>query len=342
MSNNNLSTWLPVLKGMKPSTINPISQSTSQDIGLLKSVLFHKHMVEFIERFEWDGLPEELTQDLIERILFFRGKGAFFKYGVKHFFLPFALKGQIDSYGRYESINPVLFTGQWSDKKKEINFLPTDVSNVVFEVKYSVNAQPSKHMAIILNDSSLEISQDNIPSSEIIKPILDQLVDILVLVNIDLVSSAKVFYVVAPDTNTKEAIENEFKNLDSQIMNGKRVVVVTSNMELRELQGSKSNKDQQRYMQTYQSFDNLRKDIIGSPNGGTFQKTEHETSKETDLKSSGSSVLNNALRQREEFCELVNKFFGLNLSVKIKENGQNKLLEEEGEQSKQLNGEGDQ
>ena len=60
--------------------------------------------------------------------------------------------------------------------------------------------------------------------NNLIDPIIQQLVDILVLVNIDLVTSAKVFYIVAKDQNQKEAIEDEFNDLDSRIMNGKRVV----------------------------------------------------------------------------------------------------------------------
>ena len=88
------------------------------------------------------------------------------------------------------------------------------------------------------------------------------------LVNIDLVTSAKVFYIVAKDQNQKEAIEDEFNDLDSRIMNGKRVVVVTSELQLQELTGGNQAKDQARYFQTYQSFDNLRKDIIGISNSG--------------------------------------------------------------------------
>ena len=80
----------------------------------------------------------------------------------------------------------------------------------------------------------------------LIRPIVEQLVDILVLVNIDLISSAKMFYVVAKDPEQKEAIEKEFRDLDNRILNGKRVVVLTSPTELKELMGS-SVKDTARY-----------------------------------------------------------------------------------------------
>jgi hypothetical protein len=303
-------------------------------------MLSHKHMIQTLERFEWKNLPEELNADLIERVLYFRFKGALFKYNDKHYFLPFALSGTIDPYGRYELISPVLFTGQFDTKsnKKEQLFLPGTVSNVKFSAKYALNQEPTEYDAVILTDSSLEVSQDWEPMNNIITPLIDQQLDILVLLNIDLVTSAKVFYIVAKDENQKEAIEAEFEGLDRQILEGKRVVVLTSSMELKELQGN-ANKDSARYMQSFQSIDNLRKEIIGLENGGQFQKMEHMTEMETEVNAgSGSAVLENALRMRKEFCALANKFFGLNIDVDVKGQPESEIVAPEGEHTKQQEG----
>lgn len=312
------------------------------DKAMIQKMLKHKHMIETIERFEWINLPPELTTDLIERILFYRFKGAFFKYNDKHFFLPFALKGTIDSYGRYISIVPVLFTGAMGQDKKDSMFLPPTAPNAMFDVKYRKGMEPGKFPAVILTDSTLEIAQEYTPMNELINPLIEQMTEILVLVNIDLISSAKMFYIVAPDESTRIAIEDEFQNLDQRILDGKRVVVLTSKLELKELTGNAQAKDQARYFQTYQSFDNLRKDIIGSSNGGAFLKQEHMTTDETSLNSSSASaVLENALRQRKEFCELVNEYFNLTIDVKIKENQSKPIVEEEGQQTKDNRGDND-
>lgn len=122
------------------AAFNPVFVMESRDKNKLRKMLSHKHMLETIERFEWKNLPEELNTDLIERVLYFRFKGAMFKYNDKHYFLPFALAGTIDPYGRYEEISPVLFTGQFDStgkKKKETLFLPSQVSNVKFTAKYA-------------------------------------------------------------------------------------------------------------------------------------------------------------------------------------------------------------
>ncbi|HPG43234.1 MAG TPA: hypothetical protein PLJ98_05435 [Acholeplasmataceae bacterium] len=327
---------------------NPVAKTDSKDRQLLMRMMAHKHMIETIERFEWKNLPPELPSDLIERILYFRYKGAFFKHNEKHYFLPFALKGEIDSYGRYIGITPVLFTGQWkvSDGKitEDISFISGKTFKVVYDLDSAdgeldeVDLLEFDDKAVILTDSSLEISQDFTPMNYLIRPIVEQLVDILVLVNIDLISSAKMFYVVAKDPEQKEAIEKEFRDLDNRILNGKRVVVLTSPTDLKELMGT-SVKDTARYFQSYQSIENLRKDIIGIDNGGTFMKQEHTTEMETQANTSGGSfVLNNALRMRKEFCEIVNRVFGLSIDVDVKGGEKDASIVPEGAQTKDREG----
>ena len=64
------------------------------------------------------------------------------------------------------------------------------------KLKYALGQEQDPYNAIILTDSSLEVSQDFMAPNDIIDPFIEQLTDILVLVNIDLVTSAKVFYIV--------------------------------------------------------------------------------------------------------------------------------------------------
>jgi len=340
--------------------MNPIGKTDSKDRKLLTRMLSHKHMIETIERFEWKNLPPELPSDLIERILYYRFKGALFNYNDRFHFLPFTLKGSIDSYGRYIGITPVLFTGQWKSagdgkKEKDIAFISGATYKAIYDL---ASAEPQEDMedvelddfdddtvlkldenAVILTDSTLEVSQDYTPMEYLIRPIVEQLTDILVLVNLDLISSAKMFYVVAKDPEQKDAIEKEFRDLDNRILNGKRVVVLTSQTELKELMGS-SVKDTARYFQSYQSIENLRKDVIGVDNGGTFMKQEHTTEMETEANSSGGSfVLNNALRMRKEFCDIANKVFGLNIQVDVKGGAKDESIVPQGAQTKDREGE---
>lgn len=338
---------------------NPVASTDSKDRNLLMRMMGHKHMIETIERFEWKNLPPELPSDLIERVLYYRFKGALFNYNERFYFLPFTLKGTIDSYGRYIGITPVLFTGQWKSAgdgkiEDDIAFISGATYKTVYDIESADKEVDMEDVdldafdeddtinldekAVILTDSTLEVSQDYTPMNYLIRPIVEQLVDILVLVNIDLISSAKMFYVVAKDTEQKDAIEKEFRDLDNRILNGKRVVVLTSKTKLEELMGSNV-KDTARYFQSYQSIENLRKDIIGIDNGGTFMKQEHQTNMETEANSSGGSfVLNNALRMRKDFCTIANKVFGLNIEVDVKGGAKGDSIVPEGAQTKDRTG----
>lgn len=290
---------------------NPVGVAIPADKLKLQALLAHKHFIEFAERIEWGNLPPELKQDLIERVLYFRSKGALFK-GVddKFLFLPFTLSGNIDVYGRYIEIIPTLFTG---DNSSIIHYNSAQPLKVVYNAG-------DEGDAVILTDSTLEISQDLTPPAVLISPILEQMVEILVLVNIDLINSAKVWTIVAEDEAQKRAIEMEFEGLDAKILNGKRVIVVTSKQTLQELSGEKNSKDSNRYFQVYQSFDNLRKDILGISNAGTFMKNSIQTDSEVaQNQNQGTMIMQNALRQRQEFCDIVNKLWGLNITVKLKD-----------------------
>ena len=81
--------------------VNPIGQQQSLDKSLIRRFLNHKHMIETLERFEWKNLPPEIPSDIIERILYFRFKGALFQNDLgRYIFLPFTLKGLVE-------LNPV-------------------------------------------------------------------------------------------------------------------------------------------------------------------------------------------------------------------------------------------
>jgi len=179
------------------------------------------------------------------------------------------------------------------------------------------------------------------PEYQTISPIIEQMGEILVLINIDLISSAKVYTIVAKDPAQKLAIEKEFQNFDERILSGKRVIVITGDdatKDLQELKGTGEAKDSARYFQSYQSIDNLRKGLMEMDNGGQFLKQEHQTNQETT--SSGTSgAPKNFVRMRQEFCDLVNSYYGLGISYELNEAEEDKaIMEPEGSQSKQLKG----
>ena len=66
-----------------------------------------------VNRYKWYNLPSGLDGQLLERILYYRGQGAFFFMPTngKFYFLPYALAGSVDVYGRFMEITPLQFAG---------------------------------------------------------------------------------------------------------------------------------------------------------------------------------------------------------------------------------------
>ena len=70
-------------------------------------------------------------------------------------------------------------------------------------------------------------------------------------------------------------------------------------------------------------------------------KQEHQTNKETETNSSNAdAVLSNGLAMRQRFCDLINHFFGLNVSVSLSDSTTEEKEEvaPQGSQTKQIEG----
>lgn len=330
-----------------PNSLIFIGNSTTNrknDRRQLFHLLMEKHMIETLERFKWEGLPEELDQDIIERILYFRGKGAFFKYNETHFFLPFTLNNGLDPYGRYKEITPVNWIGSFDDKGKpnDTFFLPYGITGHSYVVAYSKELD-IENPAFILNDRSLAISQDLVPQSEKIKVLIERLVNTLIMIETNNINGVQTYALYVPDQAQKDAVEKEFEDYDDRILSGKRVTVVVNPMAgtipLQEMNTAKNITDSQRYWQSFSSWDNLRKSIIGIANGGQHLKMEHATDAETELSSeSASLVMSNALRQRQTIADRLNSYWGTNIRVFENCDKEEEVVEETSSQTDQIEG----
>ena len=60
----------------KVITGNPLNKNLKYDS--LYAIMRKQNMVETLERYQWINIPFGLTQDLIERLLFYRGRGVLY------------------------------------------------------------------------------------------------------------------------------------------------------------------------------------------------------------------------------------------------------------------------
>ena len=92
-----------------------------------------------VNRYVWYNLPCNITSQELERMLYYKGQLCFFydKDLEVIYFMPDALDGSIDFYGRYRTIHPVPMPSGTDDKgnKAQAQYLATKKLKCVYGIK---------------------------------------------------------------------------------------------------------------------------------------------------------------------------------------------------------------
>lgn len=301
----------------QPITPNPLKYNL--DYQSLYDIMRQQNQTETYERYMWIDLPPGLTADLIERVLFFRGKGVFyFNEKVEKFqFLPFALNGLIDEYGRYLKVNTLPFTGMEEKPKKNgekrlISAVYQDL-DIVYDLPYTEEAfrdiQKGKTVGIILNDSSLGISQQPIIRSNYVRPILHLLSTLIQIINTAMFGCADHNAVTVDNESEYESFNQQVDAINRDILLGRRFTPIIGKMPITPLKtGNTANLEG--LFNTFNSLTNFLKSITGIANPGVFDKKAHLLQEEQALNGSNADdIYYNGLRMRQEFCLMVQAYY---------------------------------
>lgn len=301
----------------QPITPNPLKYNL--DYQSLYDIMRQQNQTETYERYMWLDVPPGLTADLIERVLFFRGKGVFyFNEKVEKFqFLPFALNGLIDEYGRYLKVNTLPFTGMEEkpkkDKEKRLITAVYQDLDIVYDLPYTEEAfrdiQKGKTVGIILNDSSLGISQQPIIRSNYVKPILHLLSTLIQIINTAMFGCADHNAVTVDNESEYESFNQQVDAINRDILLGRRFTPIIGKMPITPLKtGNTANLEG--LFNTFNSLTNLLKSITGISNPGVFDKKAHLLQEEQALNGSNADdIYYNGLRMRQEFCLMVQAYY---------------------------------
>lgn len=300
-------------------TCNILRESLNYDS--FYSIMREHNKIEVLERYMWTDIPPGLTQDLIERVLFYRGKGIFyFNENVEKFqFLPFALNETIDEYGRYTRCNTLPFTGQDIDSSKNQNgknktksYVYQDLE-IVYDLPYNKElfeyVKKHKTVGIILNDSSLGISQQPIIRSNYVVPVLHLLAELIQIIHTAMFGSADHSLIKIENESEFESINQQIEAINFDILKGKRFTPVQSSFPIEPIKTSNSS-DLEGLFNTFNSLTNFLKSINGIANPGVFDKKAHLLQDEQKLNGSNADdIYYNGLRQRQEFCLMVQAYY---------------------------------
>lgn len=276
-----------------------------------------------LKRYQWFNLPSTLDGNMIERLLYYKGQGAFFFMSTNKtfYFLPYALDGNIDVYGRFLRITPLPFGGTAStnegDKIKPwidgLNFEP--IYEVVLPEEWNPNLVDTK--CVLLRDYSNGLSQEITPRSTVQDCLIDLESEMLPFMRTGLMGLAGVAGIRVPSEDAQSNVKAASASVEHAALTGDKWIPIVDSIEFQSLDTSNV-ANVQEFLLAMQSVDNLRLSALGLTNGGLFEKQGTILQSESDMASANVGlVLQDGLELRQNFCNLVNSLYGLNIWCEI-------------------------
>ena len=283
-----------------------------------------------VNRYVWYNLPCDLTSQELERMLYYKGQVCIFYYKEldKFYFMPYALDGTIDFYGRYNTIHPVPMTsgteGDSEEERRQFNRLKTLLStiklNCVYGLKTDLKEEDLYNSAVILHDYSKQLSQLIIPRVNINDGLLNTMAECVPFMRTALIASTGVKGVRVQDADQAASVKDASRSLEDAALNGDPYTPIEAAVEIQEIANNPTGKAEE-YMLAMQSLDNLRLSSYGIDNGGLFEKKAHTLQSEADINGGPVGlVLQDGLQIRQNFCNIVNSIWGLGIWCEVNEN----------------------
>ena len=333
MAKNNAAIYDPnmlIAAGINPKTGLPIKYDEGKGCitkGDIKRQLRIVDEQNAVNRFTWYNLPEGLNGRLMERILYYKGQGAFFFLKDKFYFLPYALDGSIDVYGRFTGITPLPFNGTANDGGKGEK---PWIQGLTFEPIYDVAVQEDfdsvnaiidalETKCVLLKDYTEQISQTNISRQILNDPILDIMAECFPMMRTALFNSTGVQGMRVGTEAEAASVYAANSAISRAALNGDSKVPIIGQVDFQDLASGEVAKSEE-FLLAMQSLDNYRLSLYGLDNGGLFQKKSHMLEAEQEMNGGNVGlVMRDSLQCRQDFCTLCNSLWGLNMWCEVSE-----------------------
>lgn len=326
-----------IAAGIDPKTGLPIKYEAGLPCTLKDNIKKNLRIMDeqdAINCFTWYNLPSGLDSQLVERILFYRGQGMFFYMENlnKFFFLPYALNGSIDVYGRYTAVTPLPFNGSVSADGKEKPWIQGLVRDCMYEVELPenyikedgtidtegiINSQNTK--CILIKDYSEQISQNVLSRQTLNDPILDVMAECIPFARTALINGTGVQGMRVTTEDEQVNVLAAAQATTNAALTGRKWIPVVGNVEFQDLGAGNLAKSEE-YFLALQSLDNFRLSLYGLDNGGIYQKKAHMLQDEQNMNAGNVAlVMRDRLQNRQKACTLINSLFGLNIWCEVSE-----------------------
>ena len=272
-----------------------------------------------VNRYVWYNLPANITSQELERMLYYKGQLCFFydKNLEEFYFMPYALDGTIDFYGRFNTIHPIPMTCGTDEKasKAQAQYLAGLKLKCVYGIKMpeDVAKEELNTSTVLLHDYTKQLSQTILPRVTVNDPILDVMAECIPFMRTALLSSTGVKGVRVNDADQAASVADGNRGLENGALTGQPFVPIIGSVEFQELTDGQTAKSEE-YMLAMQSLDNLRLSGYGLDNGGLFEKKAHELQSEADINGGPVGlIMQDGLSIRQNFCNIVNSIWDLGI-----------------------------
>ncbi len=312
--------------GIDPKTGLPLKFTSGNKKCLkedIKKALRIKDEQDAVNRYTWKNLPANITSQELERLIYYKGQLCFFydKNLEEYYFMPYALDGTIDFYGRYNTIHPVPMTSGTDDKgnKAQAQYLAGLKLKCVYSKDIKDKEEDTSIYAVLIHDYTKQLAQTIIPRVAVNDPLLDVMSNCIPYMNTALLLATGIEGIRVNDADQADDVRAANRSMENAALTGEPYVPITGNVDFQELNNGQVAKAEE-YMLAMQSIDNLRLSLYGLKNGGLFEKKAHELQEEADVNNTSVDIImQDGLLIRQNFCEIANAIFGLNITCEVSE-----------------------
>lgn len=268
-----------------------------------------------VNRYKWYNLPSGLDGQLLERILYYKGQGVFFFMPAngKFYFLPYALSGSVDVYGRFMGVTPLQFAGGTTsnEKGKEKPWINGLLKKPVYDIPFELDESLLEDGCVILKDYTPQLSETIIPRQILQDGLLDAMAEAIPMARTSLIANSGVKGIRVQGEDEALNVLNASKTIEMAAMNGQPYVPIQANTEFQELTNGNVLKSEE-YLLYLQALDNYRLSLYGLSTGGLFQKKSHMLEAEQDMNAGHARLsYDDGLVNRQKFADIINSIWGL-------------------------------
>lgn len=280
-----------------------------------------------VNRYRWFNLPANLSSQDLERLLYYKGQLCFFydKTLNEFYFMPYALDGGLDFYGRYAGLHPIPINGgrTTDDEKIMAKYLSTLKLKPVYGIKLDEDIKESDltKLTVILRDYTPQLGETIISRQIINDPLLTAMAECVPMMRTNLLCHTGVKGMRVNDADQKDEVLMANEQMLRASLTGERFTPIVGNTEFQDLETGSGVGKVDEYLIALRALDNLRLSGYGIDNGGLFEKKAHALEGEIETQNNAVGIVyQDGLNIRQNFCNIVNSIWDLGIWCEASEN----------------------